>query len=87
VAGVIPERAAVKDITPDRGCIDALGRFLLDVPLGAPVVEKLRRDAGPDKGTEHRRHNRSHANGGWGKVGEMPAPAPEMTGSNGGNDH
>jgi hypothetical protein len=24
---------------------------------------------------------------GWGKVGEMPAPAPEMTGSNGGNDH
>ena len=24
---------------------------------------------------------------GWGKVGEMPAPAPEMTGSNGRNDH
>ena len=24
---------------------------------------------------------------GWGKVGEMSAPAPEMTGSNGGNDH
>jgi hypothetical protein len=24
---------------------------------------------------------------GWGKVGEMPAPALEMTGSNGGNDH
>ena len=78
MAGVIPERAAVKDITPGRGCIGALGRFLLDAPLGAPVVEKLRRDAGPVVEFYNSRDLRKSISG-WVGADVMPTPVHDRS--------